>query len=59
MVICECENCGKSFKTEDGEWYDLCDVCVGPYEEALAEAQQEDPDVMRVPFPEQELNCEL
>lgn len=46
----DCENCGKSFEDEE-TYYDLCPECVGPYEEALAEAQSEDPSVLVVAFP--------
>jgi predicted amidophosphoribosyltransferase len=46
-----CENCGSSFEDED-DFYDLCPVCVGPYEQALHDAQLEDRSILRVPFPE-------
>lgn len=56
MSRCFCENCGKPFDAE-GEYYDLCDDCVGPYEEALYEQQQQELNStgeitsLRVPFP--------
>jgi Zn finger protein HypA/HybF involved in hydrogenase expression len=53
----KCEQCGASFKDE-AEYYDLCPTCVGPYEEALHDAQLQELKqigevrTLRVPFPD-------